>query len=287
MIYTIIIKDRTQTVTKVLSFSSVTEASKSLSATVSNNPVENGMQISDHIVVNNPSFDLSGIISGYDIFNASNELKWDGNQFNFASAPASTQKLIIEDELDSLILDGIVFTLLVTEQNSYESDPQLKYSNLSLSKVKEYNNCVLVTYGTNEQAGVDKVTFFRMSIQQLNIAYVRKDVLTAEERQPMLVKTPRSTNTNAGGASSSKSSTGDEDGSGLGIKPEDSKTIEDGKIGLADDSKAKIDLQQTKLDNKRLEFEKQAYENAVTISSESGRQTRVVNYGSGYRVEMK
>lgn len=286
MIYTIIIKDRTQTVTKVLSFSSVTEASKSLSATVSNNPVENGMQISDHIVVNNPSFDLSGIISGYDIFNASNELKWDGNQFNFASAPASAQKLIIEDELDNLILDGVVFTLLVTEQNSYETDPQLQYSNLSLSKVKEYNNCVLVTYGTNEQAGVDKVTFFRMSIQQLNIAYVRKDVLTAEERQPMLVKTPRSTNTNAGGASSSKSTAGDDD-TGVGIKPEDSKTIEDGKVKLGDDSKAKIDLQQTKLDNKRLEFEKQAYENAVTISSESGRQARVINYGAGYRVEMK
>lgn len=285
MIYTIIIKDRTQSVSKVLSFSSVTDVSKTLSASVSNNPVESGMPVSDHIVVNNPSFDLSGIISGYDIFNPSNELTWDGTQFNFASTPASTQKLIIEDELDEIILDGVVFTLLVSEENSFETDPQQKYESLKKSKTKEYNNCVLLNYTSNEQAGVDKATFFRLSIQQLNIAYVRKDVLTAEERQPMLVKTPRATNVNAGGASSSKGKADDADA--VGLKSEDSKIIEDSKKTLADDSKAKIQLEQARLDNKKLEFEKQAYENAVTIASESGKQTRVVSYGAGYKVEHK
>lgn len=236
MIYTLVTKNRFGEITKVISFSCVTDYSKSLSATVTNNPVENGRQISDGVVVDLPTFDISGTVSSYDIFDDNKELVWDGEQFSLKETPIAIEETVrIEEQIENLLLESEVFTLLVSESNDRSNDVNTKYENLSKTKYQEYNNCVLTNFKTNDQSGTKDVVFLNLTIKQLNIAFVRKDALTKDEIQPSLQKVPRKSSSS--GSNISSTNTNSTDTSGLGL--ENSDAAQGSKIaesGSTDDS---------------------------------------------------
>ena len=80
MIYTLIKKDSEGNIEKIFSFDSVSAYSETYSGTVSKSPVEFGFDVSDHINVENPVFDLNATLSAYSLFNDSFSL---GNMDSF------------------------------------------------------------------------------------------------------------------------------------------------------------------------------------------------------------
>lgn len=253
MVYTIIVNNKFNELLKVISFSTVTDASKNISASVSNNPVESGSVISDNVVVDLPSFSISGILSSYDIFDDSRELVWNGTDF---TTNQSEIKKAVEDDIENLILTSTVFTLLVTENNDNTGNTdQVRYENLLKSVTKEYKNCIITNYDTTDNSGVKDAIFFKLQIKQLNIAFVRIDQLTESEKQPALKATPKkSTATNAGNA---KTET-DQVTSGSGIEKEDPSEIEKAKEDLEKQKSYQSDIEQSQREARSLENQKNA-----------------------------
>ena len=281
MIYTIIKKNRFGEVQQVISFSCVTDYSKSLSASVTSNPVENGRQISDGVVVDLPTFDISATISSYDIFDDNRELIWNGEVFA-PRQPIVQPDIRIEQVIEKLLIDGEVFTLLVSEDNDRSSEASLKYENLSKSKYEEYNNCVLVNYSLNDVSGTKDVSFIKLSIKQLNIAFVRKDQLTTDEQQPSLQKVPRKQSTS--GSVSSTTDTANTDTSNLGLEGKDAA------------SKTQIAKPATPEDNATFKHIKSELdqERALNDANEFANQRKMQGYNSyvvpvlgGYEVRTK
>lgn len=253
MIYTIIVTDKFNELQKVISFSTVTDASKNISASVSNNPVESGSVISDNVVVDLPSFSINGILSSYDIFNDNKELVWNGT--DFTTNETAAQKAV-EDDIENLILTSTVFTLLVTEDNDNTANTdQVRYQNLLKSVSREYKNCIITNYDIQDNAGVKDAVFFKLQIKQLNIAFVRVDQLTEAEKQPALKATPKkSTATNAGNAKTESTTATD----GSGIEKEDPSEIEKAKEDLEQQKSYQSSIDQSQKDLRSLENQKQA-----------------------------
>ena len=225
MIYSFVVRNETGTIEKIISFDSVTSVSRSLSGTVTKNAVENGLPISDHMSLENPKFDISGVVSSYNILDEALELVWNGTTFESkGDAPSFDRHLEIELELERLWKERTVFSILRTKENSDVSEPDGKYSNLSESKVAEYLNCVITNLVFPEEAGEFNVIKPKMSIEQVNVAYVSKEKLKKEEQQPALTpiqKQPQQ----LGSANTSTTNSKDESGVGIGEKVTDNSNI--------------------------------------------------------------
>ena len=67
MIYTIVVKNDQGKAQSYLTFESVSSYSENWSGTVSKSTVEYGFPIADHINIENPVFNVSGVLSEYSI----------------------------------------------------------------------------------------------------------------------------------------------------------------------------------------------------------------------------
>lgn len=225
MIYTLIKKDENGVVEGVFSFDSISSYSESWSGTVSRNTVENGFPISDHINVNNPEFDVSGIITSYSIYDSENEIVWSEGGFKRVGEFEATniKHLVARENLKQIFLDRSVITLLETEFNSFEQESvEQKYEELTLGYTQSYENCVITSMGFTYPERSSDAFIVTLKIEQLNIAKVQTTMLTAQEMQKPL--TPlRKTSENIG--SSSTTTTTDSDGkpvaSAVAEKPAD------------------------------------------------------------------
>lgn len=281
MIYTLISKDKTGSVQNVISFSTVSEYSKTMSATVTTNPVENGTYISDGVIVELPTFDLSAIITSYDIFDDSREITWDGEKFS-SSTNNAEYKEPVEKVLESLLLESEVFTLLVSKENDRSSNLTTKHENLLKSKYQEFNNCVITNYTISDTAGTNDVFFVKLTIKQLNIAFVRKDQLSVSEQRPTLQEIQQKQTTV--GSSSSTTDTSSTDTSNLGTTNGDASKIEESKKSLSDNSESTFEINKEKSIQDRLALEKQAYERAITLVDQGDKSVQVRETPNGYAV---
>lgn len=177
MIYNIVVKDASGGVSKVISFDSITRVSKGMSASVTSNTVESGYEISDSITLAKPKFDISAIITAYNIYDDDYELIWDGTAFVSTSNQTDEEKQItVQRDIEDLMTERTVFTLLQSYEESYvRSSYDEQYLELKKSVVREYNNCVLTSVVFDEQAGVSGAVFPNMTIEQISVAYVRVD----------------------------------------------------------------------------------------------------------------
>lgn len=64
----------------IILFSAVTSRSESYGGSVTSHPIENGSKISDHIVTNNPSFSIDGVISAVDFGGVAISIGFDGDE---------------------------------------------------------------------------------------------------------------------------------------------------------------------------------------------------------------
>lgn len=229
MIYTLIIKNSDGQTSSVISFSSVRSFSESLGATTTDNVVEYGFPVSDHMLVNNITFDLDVIVTGFSVFDDNLELFWSGTEF-ITNAPEqlATQNahLLMRKQLKDLILKRMVFSLLITEENSFLQDINSKESQLRKSIVDEYINCVCTNLTLSESEATTGAIFAKLNIKQIRAALIKTRELEQGERVrkiDRIAPTPTVSSQNSSDASKGLDSDGNVDPS------KDTKGILDGE----------------------------------------------------------
>lgn len=217
MIYTLIIKNSDGQTSSVISFSSVRSFSESLGATTTDNVVEYGFPVSDHMLVNNITFDLDVIVTGFSVFDENLELFWNGTDFvTFSPEQIGTQNahLIMRKQLKDLILQRVVFSLLITEDNSFVQDINTKESQLRKSIVDEYINCVCTSLTISESEATSGAIFAKLNIKQIRSALVKTRELEQGERVRKIDRispTPTVSSQNSSDASKGVDSDGNSD----------------------------------------------------------------------------
>lgn len=217
MIYTLIIKNSDGQTSSVISFSSVRSFSESLGATTTDNVVEYGFPVSDHMLVSNITFDLDVIVTGFSVFDENLELFWNGSDFTTNSPDQLTTQnahLLMRKQLKDLILNRIVFSLLITEDNSFVQDINTKEAQLRKSIVDEYINCVCTSLTLSESEATSGAIFAKLNIKQIRSALVKTRELEQGERVRQIDRiapTPTVSSQNSSDASKGVDSDGNTD----------------------------------------------------------------------------
>lgn len=205
MIYTLVVRNEQGVLETNLTFDSVASYSENWSGTVSKSTVESGFPIADHINIENPVFNISGVLSAYSIFSDNREVYWNGEDFVASSEQSSVdQHIEAKKSLIKVVSSGTVVTLLESKTNSFLSDKNQKYEKILSGKVNEYNNCVITDLSfevsENTQNSAIKVS---MKIEQLNIARTETTQLSEQEMQKEIVPKVAKVSTNAGTSATS------------------------------------------------------------------------------------
>ncbi|MBQ0112882.1 MAG: hypothetical protein KBT03_07120 [Bacteroidales bacterium] len=239
MIYTIIVRDDKSEIEKIISFDSITSFDESYSAQICKNPVERGFVISDHIVLENRKFDISGIVSAYSVFDEGLELTWSNGAFVSPSDNSSSyteRHIRIEDDIRNLLVDRKVFSVLRSYNNSYNTDDTQKLKDLESTQVELIENCVISSLSFSQGSGISGAVFPKMSVEQVQVAVTQTETLTTEEQKPLLQKIPKPT-----GQANIASATTDGDGKSTNETVADKTTI-----GKTKDSNSKALIQDAK-----------------------------------------
>lgn len=205
MIYAIVVNNEQGDAKNFLTFESISSYSENWSGTVSKSTVESGFPVADHINIENPVFNISGVLSAYSIFRDDREIYWNGEDFVQASENTSeSTHLIAKDYLIKTTKGGTVITLIESKTNSFLSDENQRYEKIRSGLTKEYNNCVITDLSfevsENNQNSAIRVS---MKIEQLNIARTETTQLSEQEMQKEIIPKVAKTSTNAGTSATS------------------------------------------------------------------------------------
>ena len=207
MIYTIVVKNDKGGAESYLTFESVSSYSENWTGTVSKSTVEYGFPIADHINIENPVFNISGVLSEYSIFKDDREIFWNGEDFVQASENTSDDShLVAKDYLIKTTKEGTVITLLESKTNSFLSNGAQRYEKIRSGLTKEYDNSVItdLSFEVSENTQNSSIRV-SMKIEQLNIARTQTTTLTEQEMQKAIIPKVAKTSVNAGSATTSTS----------------------------------------------------------------------------------
>lgn len=277
MIYTIVVKNDQGKVQSYLTFESVSSYSENWSGTVSKSTVEYGFPIADHINIENPVFNVSGVLSEYSIFKDDREIFWNGEDFVQASENDSEgSHLVAKDYLIKTTKEGTVITLLESKTNSFLSDGTQRYEKIRSGATKEYDNSVItdLSFEVSENTQNSSIRV-SMKIEQLNIARTETTTLTEQEMQKAIIPKVAKTSVNTG--SSTTSTATDETG-----KP---KNVAEKSTDVTS-IKAKVppEIQKEK-DNIAAAIE--IRERALGLQKSSGVLVDITSQGNVYKLETK
>ena len=277
MIYTIVVKNDQGEAESYLTFDSVSSYSESWSGTVSKSTVEYGFPIADHINIENPVFNISGVLSEYSIFKDDREIFWNGEDFVQASENDSEgSHLVAKDYLIKTTKEGTVITLLESKTNSFLSDGTQRYEKIRSGATKEYDNSVItdLSFEVSENTQNSSIRV-SMKIEQLNIARTETTTLTEQEMQKAIIPKVAKTSVNTG--SSTTSTATDETG-----KP---KNVAEKSTDVTS-IKAKVppEIQKEK-DNIAAAIE--IRERALGLQKSSGVLVDITSQGNVYKLETK
>ena len=205
MIYAIVVNNDQGDAESYLTFESISSYSENWTGTVSKSTVESGFPIADHINIENPVFNVSGVLSEYSIFRDDREIYWNGEDFVQALENTSeSSHLIAKDYLIKTTKGGTVITLLESKINSFLSNRTQRYEKIRSGLTKEYNNCVItdLSFEVSENTQNSSIRV-SMKIEQLNIARTQTTELTEQEMQKSIIPKVAKTSTNAGSSAAS------------------------------------------------------------------------------------
>ena len=187
MIYTLINRDKDGNIAQIISFDSVQSFTESLRSTVSSSTVEYGFPISDNVTTENPTYSLNTTVSSYSLFNSDKEIYWDGQDFVTSSSTTDTSlHIYMRDSVKSLWENRQVISILESEKASFEVNLETKYTQLTSKYNKEYLNCVITSLEIDTGESSNGVIFLKMSIEQVDVAYVSFGQLQEDQMQPPL-----------------------------------------------------------------------------------------------------
>ena len=187
MIYTLINRDKDGNIAQIISFDSVQSFTESLRATISSSTVEYGFPISDNITTENPTYSLSTTVSSYSLFNSDKEIYWDGQDFVSKSSPEKNLHIYMRDSIKSLWENRQVISILESEKESFEINLKTKYTQLTSKYSKEYLNCVITSLEIDTSESSNGVIFLKMTIEKVDVAYVKFGKLQPNQMQPPLI----------------------------------------------------------------------------------------------------
>lgn len=174
MIYNIIVYDNSGNVTDVISFSSVTQFNESYQSEVTENTVEYGFKIADHIVTKSPEISLEGIVSDYSIYNDALELYWNGDSFVSTMSESGSSVAgnfwNVKQSLIDIVQKRKLFTLILTEDYVDSNLKQDKAELLDTLKIQKFVNCVMPNLTFPVKNGVYGALFVNFSVRQIRIA---------------------------------------------------------------------------------------------------------------------
>ena len=188
MIYTLINRNKDGNIAQIFSFDSVQSFTESLRATVSSSTVEYGFPISDNVTTENPTYSLSTVVSAYSLFNSSKEIYWDGQDFVTVASNVDTNlHIYMRDSIKSLWENRQVISILESEKSSFEDNLETKYTQLTSKYSKEYINCVITSLEIDTSESSNGVIFLKMTIEKVDVAYVKFGQLQPNQMQPPLI----------------------------------------------------------------------------------------------------
>ena len=277
MIYTLVIKNDQGEAESYLTFDSVTSYSENWSGTVSKSTVEYGFPIADHINIENPVFNISGLLSEYSIFKDDREIFWNSEDFVQASENDSeSSHLVAKDYLIKTTKEGTVITLLESKTNSFLSDGAQRYEKIRSGATKEYDNSVItdLSFEVSENTQNSSIRV-SMKIEQLNIARTETTTLTEQEMQKAIIPKVAKTSVNTG--SSATSTATDETG-----KP---KNVAEKSTDVTS-VKAKVPPEIQK-EKENIAAAIEIRERALGLQKSSGVLVDITSQGNVYKLETK
>lgn len=274
MIYSLVVYDNELNVTDVISFSAVTNVDESYRAQTTDNVVEYGFVISDHIISSSPELGLDVVLSAYSIFSDSLLLEWNGSEFVTANAVsgASTEDdhLLMKQKLIDIIKKRQLFTLIISKKDSYIADYTEKSKDLLNSVVAKFPNCVITALDFNDKANSASAVFAKLTIKQIRVARTEKFDVDPSTVKWVQKKTVASTvGATSNGASTGKDANGNPiDGSDTAPtmksgKDVDDKYKKDNAGNLA--KKARIQAEDTE---RTLDTQRQARQVGINVDSD-------------------
>ena len=188
MIYTLLNRDKDGNVKQIFSFESVQSFTESLRASVSSSTVEFGFPISDNISTENPTYSLNTVVSAYSLFNQENEIYWNGDDFVSKSSAqgGNNYHLTMRDALKSLWKDRQIISILEGDKASFANTVNERYAQLTSKYYKEYENCAITSLEIDTGESSNGVIFLKMTIEQVDVAYVSFGILQEDQMQPPL-----------------------------------------------------------------------------------------------------
>ena len=277
MIYTIVVKNDQGKAQSYLTFESVSSYSENWSGTVSKSTVEYGFPIADHINIENPVFNISGVLSEYSIFKDDREIFWNGEDFVQASENDSEgSHLVAKDYLIKTTKEGTVITLLESKTNSFLSNGTQRYEKIRSGITKEYDNSVItdLSFEVSENTQNSSIRV-SMKIEQLNIARTETTTLTEQEMQKAIIPKVAKTSVNTG--SSATSTATDETG-----KP---KNVAEKSTDVTS-VKAKVPPEIQK-EKENIAAAVEIRERALGLQKSSGVLVDITSQGNVYKLETK
>ena len=277
MIYTLINRDKDGNIAQMISFDSVQSFTESLRATISSSTVEYGFPISDNITTENPTYSLSTTVSSYSLFNSDKEIYWDGQDFVSKSSPEKNLHIYMRDSIKSLWENRQVISILESEKESFEINLETKYSQLTSKYSKEYLNCVITSLEIDTSESSNGVIFLKMTIEKVDVAYVKFGQLQPNQMQPPLI--PYNKGVEDQGTTKTSTTTDESPN-----KP-DSKNVA-GKPSDVVSAKNTVKTA-TQIDNESLQAQLEAVETAVGLQMGGDPSIfRTEKVGNGWRLDV-
>lgn len=266
-----------KTVQRVFSFDVIQSFSESWSANVSKSTVESGFPIADNITVENPVFNISGVLSSYSIFDNTKELVWDGEDFVQEQGNVDLLRHItLRNDLKALFLERDFFTLLESEKNSFTGEDKERLDQLKSGYSQSYKNCVLTNFSIDYSDTSQDVVFVKLVVEQLNIARVITTELSAAQMTPRLVALKKEVINKSSSTTSSDATKGDP------IK--DGATGANGEKSTDSSSMVKSLTKRLEEDTIRADYESKVITQAEKATEITGNPYTVKPEGFGYRI---
>lgn len=186
MIYTIYRKNDKNRIDAIISFDCITSMDESWNATVTNQTVEYGFNITDNINIESPTYSISGVISSYSLFTREKEITWDGDFFNYSGNTDLSYHTTLRDHMIKIFSDRKTVTLLESSVKSEGSNAEKRIEETKSGYNKEIENCIITSLSFSYPENSSSAINVDMKLQKIKIARVVTSALEEGEKTALL-----------------------------------------------------------------------------------------------------
>lgn len=162
MIYTLLLPDDT-----LLSFSSVTDFSESYSANITSYETQVGFPITDNMVLNNPTYSMSAILSYYN--SPTREIVLVDGEFQVIENNSLDTPLENQVELEAKV------KRLWSEKIPFSVIKSTNLLDILGSELERYESCLLSSLELPQSSGVSGAIFPKLSITKIRLTTVLEE----------------------------------------------------------------------------------------------------------------